>query len=286
MSTTCAVCQQSFTQKFNYKRHLDSVAHCAKLRKIGQANEIGPSNSRQEQNITRYSEPSGIQDMEDPSEDIHSQYDGGKPKSYAVGFFHPFTGIIAGPTGSGKSVFVFKFIRDIKNLMFPPPERIIYCYGEYQDVFADFPEVEFTEGLPRMTDFDGSQRILLIIDDLMHEAGDEVTKIFTKGSHHRNISVFFLTQNLFFKSKGSRTMSLNAQYIVVFKSVRGSGQVSNLAGQIFPGHSKYMMEAYLDSTSKPFGYLLIDLKPQTPDELRLRSNIFSNETNFAYVRKL
>jgi len=52
-----------------------------------------------------------------------------------------------------------------------------------------------------MTDdvFDGRQPTLLIIDDLMSETNQLVEDIFTKISHHRNISVIYMTQNVFDK---------------------------------------------------------------------------------------
>jgi hypothetical protein len=203
-----------------------------------------------------------------------------------VTFSHPFTGILAGPTGCGKTHFIFRFIREVKHLMTPPPERIVYCYGEYQSIFANHPQVEFHEGLPSISDFNGDKRVLLIIDDLMNESGTDVSKIFTKGSHHRNVSVFFLTQNLFFKSKDSRTMSLNTHYIVAFKNPRDVLQITTLAKQMYPGNTKFMVEAFRDATSKPFGYLLIDLKPQTDDQIRLRTNIFPGEVNYVYVKKV
>jgi len=37
--------------------------------------------------------------------------------------------------------------------------------------------------------------VLLIIDDLVHETDERVANIFTKGSHHRNISVVYIVQN-------------------------------------------------------------------------------------------
>jgi len=40
----------------------------------------------------------------------------------------------------------------------------------------------------------------VIIDDLMQETNETVANMFTKGSHHRNISVVFLAQNLFPKT--------------------------------------------------------------------------------------
>ena len=203
-----------------------------------------------------------------------------------VAFYHPFTGILAGPTSCGKTMFIFRFIRQVKHLMVPTPEKIVYCFGEYQAMFANYPEVEFIEGLPSLSQFDSSQRTLLVIDDQMDECGSDVSKIFTKGSHHRNISVFFITQNLFYKSKESRTMSLNAQYIVALKNPRDVTQVATLAKQMYPGNTKFMVEAYRDATSTPYGYLLVDLKPQTVEQLRLRTNIFPDEVNYAYVRKV
>ena len=55
---------------------------------------------------------------------------------------------------------------------------------------------------------------------------------------------------------------------------------------MFPGHVKYMQEAFEDATKRPYGYLFCDLKPETPSDFRLRSNIFPGETQCAYVRKV
>ena len=41
-----------------------------------------------------------------------------------------------------------------------------------------------------------------------------------KGSHHRNISVILITQNLFHQANYCRTISLNAKYIVLLKNAR------------------------------------------------------------------
>jgi hypothetical protein len=39
---------------------------------------------------------------------------------------HPFTSMIAGPTGSGKSMFVRRFVHNIKHMMTPKPDRILW----------------------------------------------------------------------------------------------------------------------------------------------------------------
>ena len=66
-------------------------------------------------------------------------------------------------------------------------------------------------------------------------------------------------------------MSLNCHYLVLFKSPRDSSQVNHLAKQMFPGHVKYMQEAVQDATKRHYGYLLCDLKRETPSDFRLRS---------------
>ena len=58
-----------------------------------------------------------------------------------------------------------------------------------------------------MEEFDGSRPTLLIIDDLMDQVDQSVANLFTKGSHHRNVSVVFLVQNLFHKNKHISTIS-------------------------------------------------------------------------------
>ena len=90
-------------------------------------------------------------------------------------FMHPFTAIIAGPSSSGKSMFCMRLIRNARECIAPPPERIVYCYSVYQTIFDQFPNVEFVEGLPDLNMFDGVKRTLLIIDDLMHET-NEITR--------------------------------------------------------------------------------------------------------------
>ena len=202
-----------------------------------------------------------------------------------VRFRHPFTCIVAGPTGSGKTVFTFKLIEEAQEMISPPPERIMYCYGEYQAVFSNYPQVEFIEGLPDLSEFDGKQRILLIIDDLMREAGDSVEKIFTKMSHHRDISVIFLTQNLFFQSKNFRTMSINSKYLVVFMNPRDASQIATLGQQMFPNNKKFLVDAFRQATEEAHGYLLIDLHQETPQKYRIRSHIFDKDRQYVYVPK-
>ena len=183
---------------------------------------------------------------------------------------------------------VWRLVDKTKDMIAPPPQVIWYCYGEYQPIFGEYQHVTFQEGLPDMSHevFDGRCPTLLIIDDLMSETNQLVANIFTKISHHRNISVLYLTQNLFDKNRFARTISLNAHYYVLFKNPRDAIQFATLARQMYPNDSRFAVEAYGDATSVPYGYLLIDLKPEQDDRYRLRTNIFpGDDTQFVYVKK-
>ena len=174
----------------------------------------------------------------------------------------------------------------MQTIIEPPPERIVYCYGEYQHTFDSVRDrVEFHEGLPDVRQFDGRSRTLLILDDLMAEADDSVANVFTKISHHRDVSVIFLTQNLFHKNKHMRTISLNAHYLVLFKNPRDVTQFATLARQMYSKNWHFAVEAFNDATSQPHSYLHIDLKSNTDEQYRLRTNIFQDEQTFVYVSK-
>jgi len=61
-----------------------------------------------------------------------------------------------------------------------------------------------------------------------------VSQLFTKGSHHRNVSLVLVTQNMFHQGPSSHDISLNSKYIVVFKNPRDKTQIVHLARQVYP----------------------------------------------------
>ena len=188
---------------------------------------------------------------------------------------HPFTCIVAGPTGCGKSTFVTRMFRHAAAMIDPPPEKIKWCYGEWKEAYAtmDVVDVRFE----KTALFESTTRNLIVIDNLVAETDERVTTLFTKKSHHRNTSVLYLVQNLFPKNKESRTISLNSQYMVVFKNPRDASQMLHLARHMYPGRVKFVQEAFKDATSVPYGYLLVDLKQDTSEDMRLRTTIFPDD---------
>ena len=120
-------------------------------------------------------------------------------------FKHPFTCIVAGPTGSGKTSFCIKLLHNLDTLSTESRFEggITWCYSEATAVPREQLSklgrtIRYQEGLPEVYGNAQDKPSLIILDDLLnHVYGKEVCDLFTKGSHHRNISVLLLTQNIF-----------------------------------------------------------------------------------------
>lgn len=215
---------------------------------------------------------------------------------------HPWTSLVCGPTGCGKTVFVRKFLTNLTAMSDAEFDRIIFYYGDnldsdtvellknsHRDPASGNIKIEFHEGLPQPADYahDNDKKKLIIIDDLMRESSNNtIVDLFTKGSHHKNISVIFITQNIFHQGHGQRDISLNANYIVLFKNPRDRAQIQHLARQVYPEDPRFLTEAYRDATAQPHGYLVMDFKQSTPDICRWRTNIFPDDPQMqVYVPK-
>ena len=102
---------------------------------------------------------------------------------------------IVGGTGTGKSSWVFKFLRNLPD-MFGDTKKVIlrrYCYGIYQPLFDEIKRVIsailFHEGLPEkeeMMELSRDGHALLILDDLMQEVSNSkyMLDLFCQYSHH------------------------------------------------------------------------------------------------------
>ena len=208
-------------------------------------------------------------------------------------FQHPFTSMIAGMTGSGKTAWVRSLLQQASETIHPPPERIVWCYSQWQPAYTEMlvamPHIEFVKGIPKALEqdsyFNVNTRNLIVFDDQVIDASKDkrIVNLFTRGSHHRNLSVIYIVQNLFHHGKGSRSISLNSHYLVLFKNPRDKLQVLTLAKQMYPGQTDFFLNQYEEAVKRPFGYLLIDLKTTTQDNCRLRTNVLPSEERFDNV---
>ena len=208
-------------------------------------------------------------------------------------FKTPSSIMISGPSQCRITLLTLKLLKNTEEIFTGEIHKIIYCYGAYQPCFAEFkehiPNIEFVQGFPEtILDFFENQPGILIVDDLMGSCSNDqlMADIMTKHSHHRNITVVYIVQNLFPPGKFSRTISLNCHYIFAFKNLRDSMGISNLIQQVFCNKKErmYAMESFQDATDKMYGYLLFDLHPSTSTDFRLRTNVFPDERHIAYVK--
>ena len=120
----------------------------------------------------------------------------------------PASIMITGPSGSGKTVFIRRLITE--NMIYPKPESIVIVYSEWQKEYEKLSNfdsnIEFIKGpmsLDLYNSFSPEKRNLLVLDDQLFEAAksDQVEKYFVQGSHHCNLTIAFITQNIFEKGK-------------------------------------------------------------------------------------
>lgn len=194
---------------------------------------------------------------------------------YAL-FRHPFTCLCVGPTMAGKTQYIANLIKYKDSVIIPNVHRVIYSYKKYQPIFDTMKNVEFVQGLNFK--LDKSIPTLLVIDDQMGECNSQLTDLFTVCAHHDNCSIIFISQVLFLQDKAYRAACQNAMYLILFRSPRCKSQIGHLARQMFTGNkAKEMLQAFDDATVKPFSNMIVDCRPDTPEIMRLKTNILPNE---------
>ena len=196
-----------------------------------------------------------------------------------IEFVAPFTAMMIGPTGCGKTHFTFRLLDALPYVSTERPKRIIYCYGAWQNKFSEYvSRIKFVNGLVNLEDIpDDGEHTVLVIDDLMTELSKskEAVDLFTKFSHHRNISCLFLVQKMFVQTSEMRTISTNTHHMFVFRNPRDKSSITHLAKQVFPGYVKHIQEAYSSATEQPFTHLMINMHQSTPKNARLVGNYLS-----------
>ena len=187
---------------------------------------------------------------------------------------------IVGPTMSGKSTLTRRLLNDREQVFIKPFDRGIYAYSVWQKSFKEITgNVEFIQGISSILAdenfFDPEENNLLVLDDLMDEIASNVkaSALFTRGIHHKNVTVIFLYQNLFKQGKAMRDITLNSQYFLLFKSSRDVQQIKYLGRQLGLPHLEC---AYRKAIKEPHGFLLVNLHPQCDERLQLQSNIFGH----------
>ena len=197
-------------------------------------------------------------------------------------FRHKFSLLVVGPTQSGKTYFVQQIhivYEEQKSI------RIFWHYNQWQECYEELKtslekSIRFERGVPELSEdlseINPRYNNIIILDDLMAEATDSpvVSRLFTHG-RHRNASIILLLQNMFpNKGKYNTDISRNAQYLALFRSPSDRKQIGIIGERMFDKNRVHFMNAYYKETEKPFGYLLVDNKPDTPADKQILADLF------------
>jgi len=212
----------------------------------------------------------------------------------------PFNCIVSGASKSGKTTLVFNLLSMSDVLFDSKPQHVILYYKFMQDIYQEMLEKNYVQELisTDSTDFNLTSIVekvssykdaggsMIIFDDSMSDIIEDFDQLFTNISHHQNCCVIFITQNLFFKDKAYRTMSLNSHYLFIMKNERDKQQIGILAKQFCPGNSTYVIQSFNEATKAPFSYLMLDFTQESPACLKLRSHIFPHQFPYTvYLEK-
>lgn len=212
-------------------------------------------------------------------------------KTYDTRLVTPFNCIISGVSQSGKTTLLSNLLKLSDSIFTNKPSKVFLYYKFNQSIYQEMlknklinelveindENLEYDNIITRVSPQKSKGGSLIIFDDSMSDITNDFAQIFTNLSHHQNCSVIYITQNLFHKDSNYRTMSLNTHYLFLMKNDRDKQQINTLARQVCPGNSTYVVEAFVQATKYPYSYLLMDFRPQSPDILKLRSNIFPHQ---------
>ena len=87
----------------------------------------------------------------------------------------------------------------------------------------------------------------------------------------------YLCQDMFPVGKYAKSISRNAHYIVAFKNHLCGLGIRNLLLQSFPSNWKDVLHILYRATSRPFGYMLLDLHLTSSDDVRVYSCVLKDE---------
>ena len=204
-----------------------------------------------------------------------------------IAFDSPSTFIISGPSGSGKSSLLFNILKNINIMFNKPVNKIYYFYSVWQDLFNEntSDKIQYIQNIPDekfINEISDGHHKILIIDDLQISAlnNDFIANLFTRESHHRNLSIFLILQNLFHQGKYARDISLNTHYFILFRNPRDKNQIKILGNQL--GIKEKLERAYNMATERPYSYLMVDLSPRSESQYMLSGNILPDEYTVIY----
>lgn len=211
---------------------------------------------------------------------------------WAAGLQPTASHLIVGQSCSGKTQYLFRFLRHLDELY---PETkfkdIVWCYG-HSGSLKDIPKdirkkiTKFQEGFPKK--FENLETpAIVILDDLFSDLfqSKDFLNLLTRGVHHTGLTLLCTAQAATLAEKYTRACLANFQYLTLFWSWRDRNLFSHIARQIAGSEWRNLLQSFeCLSATECWPYLFADLHPQStaPDWARIRSNIFPSD-NFQII---
>ena len=202
-----------------------------------------------------------------------------------------FNCLVAGSTGSGKTTLVKNLLRLKYDIFSVVPEKVFLFFNNDQPIYDEmlreglidekidatlqFPTLDYLTTL--VAPFKKGGGSLIIFDDIISDITEDFTKIICNFSHHESASIILMTQNLFYKHKVFRTLSLNMHYMFLTTNERDKQQVANLGRQVCPNNPNFLVDVYASAASRAYDYLLLDFRVDQNKKVRIRSHIFPHQ---------
>ena len=230
---------------------------------------------------------------------------------YDAQIHHPFTSIVTGQSGCGKSTFVRDLMRrqnDIIDVKFDYVTIVLGTDASVNPILANLRGelsakirvIELKKKYPTAKDLKeklhtdlirhleensqgGKKKGCIIFDDVMSELSESglLVDLFTKYSSHYGISVVYITQNLFHKAGGKHasehvTLYRNTHILVVFRNPMDNIVLHTLAHRLQTAGTAPLLPM-LAHILEHHRYVVIFGKLERPSELRYMTDIFSTD---------
>lgn len=199
----------------------------------------------------------------------------------------PAHALFVGSTSSGKTRLCLHLLTH-PELFAKPPQRVCFYFDQLQETYLTAKRVMGTHGIEMLlrrgcdVDLDELEALpghtIVVIDDATEQTASSmrIARIFTNGRHKR-VSCWLMWHSLYHRHSSARLISQNAQLYFMLPSVRLESQLRTFGAQL--GMKSRLLEAYAAcledgvDDEDAHRYLLVDLCPATPLQLRLRSRV-------------
>eukprot|EP00794_Sanderia_malayensis_P021233 gene21233-biopygen16271 len=239
-----------------------------------------------------------------------SIYYGGPQEQYDFRFKTPFTVMLAGKTKSGKTELVldilqqWRFITDdtagayTKKLYWfygtrseDQINRAKHIWDGFRDELQDGDDtkniawhpVKGVESQEAQTRIEEMSDAIVVFDDLMTEMtkSDKMSQFFTRESHHRNLCMFFVWQDIFPQQKHAAMISKNTDYKIIFDNPSCRDSVRRMLGRMYPKTKQAgevtakILDALERAPPDSYPFVQLNCRPNERPETRIVSNLIS-----------